>query len=187
MSSSIAQRITGTLRSSWDPRVARLPLGAHASLARAIDVPSVSAFAALTGDDNPLHLDEAYAAATPYGRCISHGILYASLIPSIFGATIPGCVYVSQKLNFRKPVFVGDYVIATIKVERARIVSGSRQLVTCTTSVSRYLDGGKAAREKGGNGPQPLDSADDSLELCLDGEAITLLPAPEGGAQPPLL
>ena len=70
----------------------------------------VIAFADISGDRNPVHLDEQYAATTPFGRRISHGMLTASYISAVFGMKLPGpgAIYVSQTLNFRRPVFIGD-------------------------------------------------------------------------------
>lgn len=185
---SLSSRISGSLRSSWDPQLARLALGTRGRLWRTLDGTSVSSFAALTGDDNPLHLDAAFAAASPFGGCIVHGLLYASLIPTIFGASIPGCAYVSQTFNFRKPVYVGDWVVATVTVSHARVLKGERQLVTCETSVHRRAGGGRGQLAGGlregelcmrieGEGLE-LSIEGERLELCLTGEAKVLLPAP---------
>lgn len=121
-------------------------------------------FARLTGDDNPLHLDAAFAATTPFRRPIAHGMLYGSLIGSIMGATIPGAVYVSQDFRFRRPVYVGDTVIARVVVNRfsdvTHVGAVTRQQVTCDTTVRRASDG----------------------RVCLEGEAVLLLPRPVGVA-----
>src|SRR5271165_2193666 len=71
-------------------------------------------FAALTGDANPIHLNEDYALATPFKQCIAHGMLSSSFISAVFGTKLPGpgCVYISQTLNCRAPVFIGDHVTA---------------------------------------------------------------------------
>jgi 3-hydroxybutyryl-CoA dehydratase len=152
--------ITGTLK--WDPALGTLTVGMCAELRRTLLAPDVAAYAALLGDTNPLHLDAAFAARTPFGRPIAHGMLSAGLIPTIFGATIPAAVYVSQTLSFRRPVYVGDAVTARVTVTGVRLLpvrggsssgsgSGAQQqqqqpLVTCATVV--LLDAsGKAALE----------------------------------------
>jgi 3-hydroxybutyryl-CoA dehydratase len=157
--------ITGTLK--WDPALGTLAVGMCAELRRTILAPDVAAYAALLGDCNPLHLDAAFAARTPFKRPIAHGMLSAGLIPTIFGATIPAAVYVSQTLSFRRPVYVGDAVTARVTVTGVRLVpvrggSGAQQqpLVTCATVV--LLDAtGKAA---------------------LEGESVCLLPPLPAGA-----
>jgi acyl dehydratase len=99
--------ITGSLG-----QTASVSVGAFAHLARRFTAADVLAFAKLSGDHNPIHLDEAFARSTPFGRCIVHGMLYSSLFSTMFATRIPGCIYVSQNLAFKAPVFVGDAVIA---------------------------------------------------------------------------
>ena len=95
-----------------------LSLGMEASLARTVKAPDIDDFARVSGDVNPVHLDEAYAATTPFKRRIAHGILTASYISAVLGTRLPGpgCIYVSQTLLFRAPVYVGNEVIATAKI-----------------------------------------------------------------------
>jgi 3-hydroxybutyryl-CoA dehydratase len=151
-------------------------VGAVGELVRAFDIDDVRAFAALAGDDNPLHLDAEFAASSRFGRRIVHGMLYGSLISTIFGAQIPGSVYVSQSFRFRRPVFVGDTVVA--RVEVTRVATAPQHLVTCRTTVSRRLEnecapsGSVGAGDTGG----AVGGGDSGLELCLDGEATVLLP-----------
>jgi hypothetical protein len=99
--------ISGTLGQS--PTVL---IGAFAQLARQFTAADVLAFATLSGDHNPIHLDEAFAKTTPFGRCIVHGMLGSSLFSTMFATRIPGCIYISQSLAFKAPVFVGDSVLA---------------------------------------------------------------------------
>ncbi len=79
----------------------------------------VKEFASITGDDNPLHLDEEFAKRTQFGRKIAHGMLVASLISKVLGRDFPGAgtVYVSQFIKFRKPVYIGDTVKIHIEVK----------------------------------------------------------------------
>ncbi|WP_430505840.1 MaoC family dehydratase [Haloparvum sp. PAK95] len=77
----------------------------------------VDAFAEITGDDNPIHLDEAYAGETMFGGRIAHGILSAGVISAAM-ADLPGdVIYLSQDLRFENPVQLGDRVVATATVE----------------------------------------------------------------------
>lgn len=91
--------------------------GMRASLEKAITEADVRAFAAVTGDCNPVHLDPDYAATTPFKRQVAHGMLTAGLISAVFGTKLPGpgAIYVSQTLNFRAPVFLGDVVTAEVQ------------------------------------------------------------------------
>ncbi len=95
-----------------------LEIGLEASYARAVTDADIVAFADVTGDRNPVHLDPAYAATTPFKTPISHGMLTAGYISAVFGMHLPGpgAIYVSQTLNFRAPVRHGDHVIASVRI-----------------------------------------------------------------------
>jgi 3-hydroxybutyryl-CoA dehydratase len=95
-----------------------LELGMEASVQRVVTESDIVAFAEITGDRNPVHLDAAYAAKTIFKERISHGMLTASYISAVFGMQLPGpgAIYVSQTLNFRAPVKIGDKVIAKVRV-----------------------------------------------------------------------
>jgi len=79
----------------------------------------VQEFARITGDDNPLHVDEEFAKKTQFGRRIAHGMLVVSLISKVLGRDFPGAgtVYVSQFVKFKKPVYIGDTVKIHIEVK----------------------------------------------------------------------
>lgn len=78
----------------------------------------VEAFAKLTGDNNPLHLDEGFAAKTAFKRPIMHGMLAASIFSRVLGTLFPGLgtVYLGQKLEFLRPMYVDTDYKATFKV-----------------------------------------------------------------------
>ena len=93
-------------------------VGDRASLTRTITEEDIAAFAQLTGDTNPLHLDEAYARTTRFGRRIAQGLLTAGLISALLGTRLPGpgAIYVEQHLRFTKPVYPGDTITAVAEV-----------------------------------------------------------------------
>src|SRR6476659_4186234 len=95
-----------------------LAVGMEASYAKTITNDDVLAFANLSGDTNPVHLDDAYAAGTMFKQRIAHGFLTASLFSTVLGTKLPGpgCIYLSQNLKFRAPVHIGDEVVATGKI-----------------------------------------------------------------------
>jgi len=95
-----------------------LTIGQSAERKRTVTAADIEAFAAVTGDDNPVHLDEAYAAKTSFGGRIAHGMLSAGYISAVLGAKLPGpgAIYVSQTLNFRRPVRIDDEVTARVTV-----------------------------------------------------------------------
>ena len=79
----------------------------------------VQAFAKVSGDFNPLHLDDQFAKDSIFGERIAHGMLTASHISAALNAlTGPGWIYVSQSLYFRAPVKIGDTVITTVRVNK---------------------------------------------------------------------
>jgi 3-hydroxybutyryl-CoA dehydratase len=96
----------------------KLKIGDSASISKTITDADIQAFAEVSGDHNPLHLDEEYAAQTRFGRRIAHGMLSASLISAVLANELPGTgsVYLSQSLKFVKPVFLGDTVTARVTV-----------------------------------------------------------------------
>src|SRR5262245_63626795 len=88
------------------------------TLSKTISSADVVGFAQLTGDRNPIHLSEHFAAKTSFGSRIAHGLYTAGLISAVLGTRLPGpgAVYVSQTLNFRAPVRIGDTVEVTVTV-----------------------------------------------------------------------
>ena len=92
-------------------------IGDSYSTSRSYSEADVSAFATLTHDDNPMHCDAEFAASGRFGATVVHGMLYASMFSAIVGQRFPGAVYVSQSLEFKKPVFLHDSVTATVTVQ----------------------------------------------------------------------
>lgn len=92
---------------------------------------NVIAFAEVTGDKNPVHLDEAYAANTIFKKPIVHGMLGASLFSKVFGTMFPGegTIYLSQTLNFLKPMYVNENYEAVFEV-REIILEKNRAIIS---------------------------------------------------------
>ena len=97
-------------------------VGDSAEITKTIDQADIEAFAAVTGDHNPVHVDEMFAQQTRFGRRIAHGMLTASLISSVLANKLPGegSVYLGQTLKFVAPVFPGDEVTARVTVKAVR-------------------------------------------------------------------
>lgn len=114
-----------------------LAVGMEASYVRRVLEEDVHAFALLTGDTNPLHLDHDYAAGTMFNGRIVHGSLTAGYISAILGTLLPGpgAIYVSQSLNFRRPVRIGDEVTSTARVLEL-LPAKRRAILTCHCSVA---------------------------------------------------
>ena len=99
-----------------------LQAGDRASRTLAINDETIRAFAEVTGDNNPVHLDDEYAAGTRFGRRIAHGMIAAGLISAALANDLPGpgTVYLNQTLKFKLPVYPGDTVTATVEVVKVR-------------------------------------------------------------------
>ncbi|MEZ5961044.1 MAG: MaoC family dehydratase [Hyphomonadaceae bacterium] len=105
-----------------------LRVGMRETTRHVVTKEKVAAFAEISGDHNPIHLDDAYAATTPFGGCIAHGVFTASFVSAAIATRLPGpgSIYISQTLSFRAPVMIGAAVDTTIEVieliERGRRV-----------------------------------------------------------------
>ncbi|XP_068667589.1 3-hydroxyacyl-[acyl-carrier-protein] dehydratase FERN, mitochondrial isoform X2 [Aristolochia californica] len=117
--------------------------------------PDLVNYAEVTGDYNPLHFDSDFAKGKGFEDRLVHGMLVASLFPCILASHFPGAVYVSQRLQFKLPVYIGDEVVAEVKALNLR-ESKKRYLAKFSTKCFR----------------------DGSL-LVIDGEALVMLPTLE--------
>lgn len=121
-----------------------MAVGMDAVLTKTVTDADVTLFAGVSGDFNPIHLDEEYAQATPFKGRIAHGALSTSLISAVLGTRLPGpgAILVTQTFRFRAPVRVGDTVAATaevvaIEAERKRVFLK----VACTVRGKVVVDG----------------------------------------------
>jgi 3-hydroxybutyryl-CoA dehydratase len=121
-----------------------LSVGMTETLSKTIASSDVVGFAQLTGDRNPIHLSEHFAAKTTFGGRVAHGLYTASLISAVLGTRLPGpgAIYISQTLNFRAPVRIGDQVDVTVTVAQL-IPEKYRARLTCICKVGEdtVLDG----------------------------------------------
>ena len=95
-----------------------LAVGQTAVIARTITDADIVLFAGISGDTNPVHINEEFAAGTMFSGRIAHGMLTASFISTVIGTRLPGpgCIYLSQSLRFKAPVRVGDTIWARATV-----------------------------------------------------------------------
>jgi acyl dehydratase len=100
----------------------KLSIGDSAEITKTIEQSDIDAFARVTGDHNPVHVDEEFAKTTRFGRRIAHGMLTASLISAVLANKLPGegSVYLGQTLQFVAPVFPGDEITARVTVKEIR-------------------------------------------------------------------
>ncbi len=132
-----------------------LKIGDSASLTKTFSDEDVRTFAQISGDVNPVHLDDEYAAGTRFGARLVHGILTSGLISAVLGTLLPGpgSVYIQQTLKFRAPVYIGDTITARVTLAKLRT---DKPIATFETVCTNQ------------------DSA-----TVLDGEAVLLLPKKE--------
>lgn len=137
-----------------------LSVGMTETLEKTVVSSDVVGFAQVSGDRNPIHLSEHFAARTPFRTRIAHGLYTASLISAVLGTALPGpgAIYLSQTLKFHAPVHIGDTVRVTVEVVEL-IERGQRVRLACRCHVGDTL--------------------------VLDGEAIVKVPRRADG--PPLL
>jgi len=97
-------------------------VGDSAEITKTIEQEDIDAFARVTGDHNPVHVDEEFAKTTRFGKRIAHGMLTASLISAVLANELPGegSVYLGQTLQFVTPVFPGDEITARVTVKEMR-------------------------------------------------------------------
>jgi 3-hydroxybutyryl-CoA dehydratase len=111
----------------------------------------VALFAEMSGDNNPLHMDEEYAKSTRFGRRIAHGMLSGALISRVLAMKLGfGGVYLSQTMKFMNPIYIGDTVIIEVTVAAIR---EERGIASCTTIVRKSTG-----------------------EVCVKGEAMIMSP-----------
>ncbi len=121
-----------------------LSVGQSAELVRTVGEADIVAFAEVTGDTNPVHLDADYAATTSFGQRIAHGMLSAGYISAVLGTELPGpgAVYLSQSLKFKRPVKIGDAVSAIITVTEINAAKSQVTLSTiCKVNGKAVVDG----------------------------------------------
>ena len=117
-----------------------LSIGLTESYEKEVKSSDVVGFAEITGDRNPIHLSEHFAAKTPFGGRIAHGLYTASLVSAVIGTRLPGpgAIYMSQTLNFKAPVKIGDVVSASVEVVEL-VEKGRRVKLICRCRVGDTL------------------------------------------------
>lgn len=136
-----------------------LSVGMTERLSKTVDASDVVGFAAISGDRNPIHLSEHFAAKTPFGTRIAHGLYTASLISAVLGTRLPGpgAVYMSQTLNFRAPVKIGDTVDVIVAViELVPEKHRARLSCVCKVGDDIVLDGEALVKVPSATAERPL-------------------------------
>ena len=124
---------------NWDD----FNVGDKAEHTKIIQDEDIQTFAKLSGDYNPMHVNEEYAKTSMFGKRIAHGMISASLISAVLGMHFPGpgAVYMSQEVKFRKPVFIGDTLTAKGEVvEKFTKKDGKLKFLKIQTNVYKQGD-----------------------------------------------
>jgi len=113
-------------------------VGDSAQLLKTVKDKDIRILAEITGDNNPLHLNDEFASKTIFKKRIAHGIFAAGLISAVIGTKLPGngTIYLSQTLNFLAPVYIGDTV--TARVEVLEVSSGGKRLRLKTQVINQH-------------------------------------------------
>lgn len=121
-----------------------LSVGQTGVFAKTVTEADIAAFAGVSGDFNPVHINEQYAANTMFKGRIAHGMLSAAFISTVFGTKLPGpgCIYMSQNLRFKAPVKIGDTVVARVEVTELNAEKKRASFkTTCSVGDKVVLDG----------------------------------------------
>jgi 3-hydroxybutyryl-CoA dehydratase len=123
-----------------------IKIGMSATYSQTVTDADIKSFAGISGDRNPVHLDEKYAEESRYKKRIAHGMMTASYFSALFGTKIPGegCVYVAQSLKFKRPVYVDDTVTATVEVTQIDLAKKKVFFKTTCTVKNKIVTDGEA-------------------------------------------
>jgi 3-hydroxybutyryl-CoA dehydratase len=121
-----------------------IKIGMSVSYSQTITDTDVKQFAGISGDHNPVHVDDVFAENSRFKKRIAHGLISGSFFSALFGTKLPGpgCVYVSQSFNFKRPVYLGDTVTAIATV--TKIDSDKRRVffdTVCKVKSKTVIDG----------------------------------------------
>lgn len=98
--------------------IEEIKIGMKVSYSQTITDADIKAYAGLSGDHNPVHVNQEYAEQSRYGKRLAHGMMSIGFFSALFGMRLPGpgCVYVAQSMKFKRPVYIDDTVTAIAEV-----------------------------------------------------------------------
>ena len=125
-------------------------MGSSASISKKIIIDDLRKFADLSLDENPIHTDEEYAKSTIFKKPIAHGLYIGSFISAVLANKLPGpgTIYLKQELNFKRPVFVGDTITATVTLLENPKPTIYRLSTVCTNQENQIVIEGFALVKK---------------------------------------
>ncbi len=95
--------------------IIEMKIGDLATFRKTITETDVNLFAGITGDMNPLHIDQVYAATTQFSKTIAHGVIGVGMLVGVMAKELPGGILLGQSIKFLKPVFIGDTITAFVE------------------------------------------------------------------------
>jgi len=142
------------MKTTYNPS-REIRIGETATLTKKVSDEDVRTFAEISGDRNPVHLDDEFASTTFFKKRIAHGALSGALISAVLGMVMPGpgTIYLSQTMNFKAPVYINDEITARLEVTAYR---ADKRIATLKTEVFNQDD-----------------------KLILEGEAVVIAPPPK--------
>ena len=157
-SNAFARGADSASASPSESEAPRVSVGATFSTTRVFTEADVAAFASVTGDPNPIHVDARAARSAGFEGTVVHGMLCAGMFGAVIGATFPGAVYATQSLSFRAPVLVGQAVTAEVTLTR---ITGRK--ASFDTKVRVF--------------PGKREGDESAAAIAVDGKALALLPS----------
>jgi 3-hydroxybutyryl-CoA dehydratase len=127
--------------------ISEISVGDKASFSKTVSESDIYLYAGISGDMNPMHIDETYAKNTFFKGRVAHGMLSAGLISAVIGNTMPGpgSIYISQQLNFLAPVRIGDTITAMVEVVEIKDDKNRVRLKTaCINQTAKKVIDGEA-------------------------------------------
>ncbi len=128
-------------------KISNIEIGMTESYSQTITDEDIKMYAGVSGDINPVHMSDEYAKQSRFKNRIAHGLLSAGFFSALFGTRLPGagCVYVSQNLEFKRPVYLGDRVTAIITVTKVDLKNKKVYFRTFCMVKNKIVIDGQAA------------------------------------------
>ncbi len=124
-----------------------IEIGQKATYSKTCTADDINLFATVSGDVNPVHLSDEFAATTPFGKRIAHGMYTGALVSAALALELPGpgTIYMGQEIKFKAPVFIGDTITVELEVETIRADKAIVGLLcNCINQEGKIVASGKA-------------------------------------------
>lgn len=130
---------------SWKPvPLESVTVGMKASYSQTITDSDIKCFAGMSGDHNPVHVSDEYIQNSRFKKRVAHGFLPTTFFSGLFGTRLPGpgCLYVSQTVEFKRPIYIDETVTATVEVVDVNLATRHVKFrTTCSVRGRVVIDG----------------------------------------------